>query len=59
MARHVEATHRIVIPLPLGSCQALFTPEGEARRVEGWTPTSLHPAARDAMPRTHTGRRAR
>lgn len=50
MARHVEATHRIVIPLPLDPCQALFTPEGEARWVEGWSPTYLHPAARDTMP---------
>jgi len=50
MARHVEATHRIKIPLPIDQCQALFTPEGEERWVEGWSPTYLHPVARDTVP---------
>ena len=43
MARHVEATHRIRIPLPIDRCQALFTPAGETLWVEGWAPEYLHP----------------
>lgn len=43
MARHVEATHRIEIALPVDRCQTLFTPAGETLWVEGWAPTYLHP----------------
>jgi hypothetical protein len=40
---HVERTGEITLPLPLGHCFPLFSPEGERAWVQGWDPQYLHP----------------
>lgn len=50
MAKHISATHRIAVELPIDQCQALFTPAGEELWVDGWTPKYLHPDSGHTVP---------
>lgn len=43
MPRHLHASHRIVVDVPLERAFMLFTPAGEELWVDGWQPTYVHP----------------
>ena len=46
---HIERSHVITVPLPIGTAFPLFTPKGEMDWVDGWAPVFLHPTSGDTQ----------